>query len=153
MDFFQIVVVIVFFILLLLIIKFVTKFLFKVVLFCLIISIGIFSYFHFSKKNIFDTMNELYCSEKKSPEDLKCKCFAKHIMYSFDLRSDNLTRSQVDSIKKNTFKSMMYFIESYEDSQESIRNCFEENGVSGGMAEEIKNDLIQKTTSFFDLKK
>ena len=47
---------------------------------------------------------------------------------------------------------MTYFIKSYENKKDDIKVCFEENGVTGGIVEEIKVDLIKKTSSLFDFK-
>ena len=148
MDIFQIFAILLVCFLSWLIIKFITKVFIKIVLVFLILSISFVSYFHFTKKNIFDTMNELYCSDNNSNE-LKCKCFVLNINKDLE---ESFSKSKVDSIKNNTLKSMTYFIKSYENKKDDIKFCFEENGVTGGIVEEIKVDLIKKTSSFFDFK-
>ena len=47
---------------------------------------------------------------------------------------------------------MTYFIKSYENKKDNIKVCFEENGVAGGIVEEIKVDLIKKHQTFLTLK-
>ena len=136
------------FILIWFIIKYVTKFLFKLLLLLLVIIISIFSFFYFTKKNIFDTMNEIYCTEMNSNE-LKCKCFVLNINKDLE---ENFSSAEIDSIKNNPIESMTQFVKSYESKKEKIRICFEENGFPGGIVEEIKFDLIKKTSSFFDFK-
>ena len=136
------------FILIWFIIKYVTKFLFKLSLLFLVMIISIFSFFYFTKKNIFDTMNELYCTNINSNE-LKCKCFVLNINKDLE---ENFSSTEIDSIKNNTIKSMAQFVKSYENKKENIRICFEENGFPGGIVEEIKVDLIKKTSNFFDFK-
>ncbi|MBH76433.1 MAG: hypothetical protein CMP68_04795 [Flavobacteriales bacterium] len=136
------------FILIWFIIKYVTKFLFKLSLLFLVMIISIFSFFYFTKKNIFDTMNELYCTNINSIE-LKCKCFVLNINKDLE---ENFSSTEIDSIKNNTIESMAQFVKSYENKKENIRICFEENGFPGGIVEEIKVDLIKKTSSFFDSK-
>ena len=148
MDIFQIFAILLVCFLSWLIIKFITKVFIKIVLVFLILSISFVSYFHFTKKNIFDTMNELYCADNNSNE-LKCKCFVFNINKDLE---ESFSKSKVDSIKNNTLKSMTYFIKSYENKKDDIKVCFEENGVAGGIVEEIKVDLIKKTSSFFDFK-
>ena len=149
MGIFQIVIIIFSCLFIWLIIKFVTKVLLKIVFLFLILVVSFFAYFHFSKTNIFDKMNELYCVQNKSVENLKCKCFVLNITEDFEKNNKN----EVEQIKKNTLKSMNEFLESYDNKKEDIRDCFEKNGASGNLVEEIKNDLIEKTTSFFKSKK
>ena len=148
MDVFQIFAILFVCLLSWLIVKFITKVFIKIVLMILILTISFVSYFHFTKKNIFDTMNELYCTDNNSNE-LKCKCFVLNINKDLE---ESFSKSKVDSIKNNTLKSMTYFIKSYENKKDNIKVCFEENGVPGGIVEEIKVDLIKKTSNFFDFK-
>ena len=148
MDVFQIFAILLVCLLSWLIVKFITKVFIKIVLVILILTISFVSYFHFTKKNIFDTMNELYCADNNSNE-LKCKCFVLNINKDLE---ESFSKSKVDSIKNNTLKSMTYFIKSYENKKDKIKVCFEENGVAGGIVEEIKVDLIKKTSNFFDFK-
>tara|TARA_B100001057_G_scaffold501266_1_gene622868 strand:+ start:1200 stop:1484 length:285 start_codon:yes stop_codon:yes gene_type:complete len=93
-------------------------------------------------------MNELYCTNINSIE-LKCKCFVLNINKDLE---ENFSSTEIDSIKNNTIESMAQFVKSYENKKENIRICFEENGFPGGIVEEIKVDLIKKTSSFFDSK-
>ena len=81
--------------------------------------------------------------------ELKCKCFVLNINKDLD---ENFSSAEIDSIKNNPIESMTQFVKSYESKKEKIRICFEENGFPGGIVEEIKFDLIKKTSSFFDFK-
>ena len=156
MDIFQIIIIVFFIFSLWLILRFVTKFLFKIVLLFLILVIAFFSFFHFSQKNIFDTMSELYCVQKKSSKKLKCKCFVEYIIEDFHLRNDSLSQEQIGNIKNNIFKSIKEFRESYKNKKEDIYDCFEENGLPGGLGEDLKNDLLKKakkTTNIFNFLK
>ena len=143
MDSTQIILIVLSFILILFIIKYVTKFLFKLLLLFLIFIITFFSFFHFSERNIFDTMNDLYCMKNNNIENLKCMCFAQNIIEGFEYRNDGLNRRQIDELKNNTLKSIYEFHKSYKLKKIDIRNCFEENGLSGGLSEEIKNDVLK----------
>tara|TARA_B100000900_G_scaffold207814_1_gene176231 strand:- start:41 stop:325 length:285 start_codon:yes stop_codon:yes gene_type:complete len=93
-------------------------------------------------------MNELYCTNINSNE-LKCKCFVLNINKDLE---ENFSSTEIDSIKNNTIESMAQFVKSYENKKENIRICFEKNGFPGGVVEEIKFDLIKKTSGFFDFK-
>lgn len=155
MDIFQIFLLVFFGVLLWLIIKFVTKFLFKIALLFFIIVIAFFSYFHFSQKNIFDTMNELYCIKKNNVENFKCECFVENIINDFNMRHDSLNEIKINEIKENIFKSLYEFHLSYNFKKDDIRDCFEKNGLPGGLGEDIKNEIlikVKKTTSFFNKK-
>ena len=61
-----------------------------------------------------------------------------------NLRYD-LIVEELEELKNNTSKSFREFIKSYNSTKHVIHSCFEENGQSGGMIEEIKNDIIKKT--------
>ena len=145
MDFSHILFIFLCFILIWLVIKFVTKFLYKILLLISIILILIYSFFNFTENNIFDTMQELYCEEERKVDNLKCTCFVNNIISDFKTRNNDLSNKELEELKNNTSKSFHEFIKSYNSSKHVIHSCFEENGQSGGMIEEIKNDIIKKT--------
>ena len=93
-------------------------------------------------------MNEIYCTDINSNK-LKCKCFVLNINKDLE---ENFSLAEIDSIKSHPIESMTQFIKSYESKKENIKICFEENGLPGGIVEEIKFDLIKKTSNFFDFK-
>ena len=145
MDFSQILFIFLCFILIWLVIKFVTKFFYKILLLISIILILIYSFFNFTENNIFDTMQELYCEEESKVDNLKCTCFVNNIISDFKIRNNDLSNKELEELKNNTSKSFHEFIKSYNSTKNIIQSCFEENGQSGGMIEEIKNDIIEKT--------
>ena len=151
MDFSQILFVFLCFVLIWLVIKFATKFLYKILLLVFIVLILIYSFFNFTEKNIFDTMQELYCEEESKVDNLKCACFANNIISDFKIRNNDLSNKELEELKNNTSKSFREFIKSYNSTKHVINSCFEENGQSGGMIEEIKNDIIKKTKNPFKL--
>ena len=144
MNFSQILFIFLCFILIWLVIKFVTKFLYKILLLISIILILIYSFFNFTENNIFDTMQELYCEEESKVDNLKCICFVNNILSDFKIRNNDLSNKELEELKNNTSKSFHEFIKSYNSTKHVIHSCFEENGQSGGMIEEIKNNIIKK---------
>jgi len=128
------------------IIRFVTKFFFKIFLIfftCLIIFLG---FWYLSNKNIFDTMSQLYCSNQDDSKNIKCECFVLNINSDFKSR---FKQSQIDSIKNDPIRSIKEFKISYDNKKEDISVCFTKNGLSSSLVEEIKKDIIDKTTGFF----
>ena len=133
------------FVLIWLVIKFITKLFFKILLLISILLILLYSFFNFTEKNIFDTMHELYCEEESKVDNLKCACFVNNIISDFKTRNNNLSAKELEELKNNTSKSFQEFFKSYNATKHVIQRCFEKNGQSGGMIEEIKNDIIKKT--------
>ncbi len=127
------------------IIRFVTKLLFKIVLITFTLLIIFLGFWYLSNKNIFDTMNQLYCNDDGGIKNIKCECFVLNINSDFEKRFDKF---QIDSIKNDPIRSMKEFKISYNNKKEDINNCFSKNGLSSNLVEEIKNDIIEKTTFF-----
>ena len=127
------------------IVRFVTKFFLKIVLIVFAFLIGFLGFWYLSNKNIFDTMSQFYCSDKDESKKIKCECFVLNINSDFEKRFNPF---QIDSIKNDPIKSITEFKASYDNKKEDISACFKKKGLSSSLAEEIKNDIIEKTTGF-----
>ena len=117
MDFSQMLFIFLCFILIWLVIKFVTKFFYKILLLISIILIFIYSFFNFTENNIFDTMQELYCEEESKVDNLKCTCFVNNIISDFKIRNNDLSDKELEELKNNTSKSFHEFIKSYNSTK------------------------------------
>ena len=130
-------------------IKFITKTLFKIGLFILLILIGLFTYWHLTNQNVFDTINKLYCSNTVNvvEDNVKCKCFTSVIIHDFESR---FSVNEIDSIKTDPIKSMQEFYNSYLIKKVDMQSCFENNGESSGIIDDILNDIKEDVGSIFD---
>jgi len=142
MDISQIVILIFCLVVIYLIVKFVTKFFFRISLIILILLISYFSFFHFYKENIFDLMTNTYCIENEESKNVKCDCFVNKINEQLN---DSYNFNEIEKIKGNSFKSTKVFLESYNLKKNEIRNCFEKNGFSAKLVDDLKENIIKKT--------
>ena len=115
----------------------------------LLILIGLFTYWHLTNQNVFDTINKLYCKNSVSfeEENLKCTCFSLIIKNDFEAR---FSLGEIDSIKKDPIHSMQEFYNSYSMKKEEIQFCFEQNGESSGIVDDILYDIKKNVGSIFD---
>ncbi len=127
------------------VIRFVTKFFLKIVLIVFAFLIAFLGFWYLSDKNIFDTMSQFYCSDKNDSKKIKCECFVSNINSDLEKR---FNASQIDSIKNDPIKSIAEFKFSYDNKKEDISACFKNKGLSSSLAEEIKNDIIEKAAGF-----
>lgn len=127
--------------------KLVAKLVFRLLLVGVILVGGIFVFQYFKKTNIIDQISSLYCSETKDEKNsLKCKCFTDPILR--DLQ-DRFSKSELEQIKKNPVQAANEFRQSYQNQKQEINTCFEKNGESNSIVEEIFDDIKKTGFDFF----
>ena len=80
-------------------------------------------------------------------DNVKCKCFTSVIIHDFESR---FSVNEIDSIKTDPIKSMQEFYNSYLIKKVDIQSCFEINGESSGIIDDILNDIKEDVGSIFD---
>ena len=125
--------------------KFLTKLIFKILVPIAIIIAAYFAYQFLFTNNIIDDVTSLYC-EKGNIDEIKCDCFVKPILADIEGR---LTSEQLNGIKADPLKAVGEFRKSYINKKEEINACFEKNGKTSGIIDEIFEDIKKMSTDLY----
>ena len=104
------------------------------------------AYQYYAQGDIITDVNLMFCNESESNIDqVKCKCFVQPIMRDLESR---WTDDELINIKDDPLMSAQEFLSSYYNSKEEISNCFEDNGESSNITEDIIQDIRESFIIF-----
>jgi len=145
MDLVQIIIIIIAIAAAWIVFKLLSKFIFKIVLPILILSIGVYyAYQYYGPGDLIQSITELYC-EGDNIDQIKCECFVQPIVSDLESR---LSVEEILEFKDNPLKSTEEFFTSYTNKKEQINSCFELKGETNNMADDIVKDIKDLLVGF-----
>ncbi len=129
-----------------LILMFLKKLILKVLMLLLVVFSTYIAYQYYAQRDVITDVNLMFCNESESNiAQIKCKCFVQPIMRDLESR---WTPEELINIKDNPLISAQEFLNSYYNSKEEINDCFEDNGESSNITEDIIQDIRESFIIF-----